>query len=228
MPGPRGLNASLPKSIPFCWRPPVPHFPVTVLRTRPRPVCLAEACVRVLQRDEGCGMHLVAPSCPSGQPLAHLCRTPCPRNHRRPRAGCETGTGGPRSSPSGAGNRGASTHEGRPSLLPGPWLSNTPMPSAGWTGTQGDRLINPLSFAGSRQPVNPAPPRQHPRHTWYLGSLGCTATATSPSIVSIRVVATTTSSSLSGVTGDLMISALVPSCPPPHPAQDPGDPLAPT
>lgn len=34
-------------------------------------------------------------------------------------------------------------------------------------------------------------------HTWYLGSSGCTATATSPSMVSIRVVATTTSSSLS-------------------------------
>lgn len=51
----------------------------------------------------------------------------------------------------------------------------------------------------------------------YLGSLGCTATATSPSMVSTRVVATTTSSSLSGVT-EGSVSELPPPPPPsPHP-----------
>ena len=34
------------------------------------------------------------------------------------------------------------------------------------------------------------PHRLLPPHTWYRGSIGCTATATSPSIVSGRVVAT--------------------------------------
>lgn len=174
---------------------------------------------------------------PTGQPGAYLCRTPCPQSHQRRWGGSETQMGGSRSCPSGAGDRRRCQKRtvGWARLPPtqGPdFLTPKLHP-------QGQKAARAMCFESNFLSAHPIPTHsvealfaqhsspscgQHPHHTWYLGSLGCTATATSPSIVSIRVVATTTSSLLSGVTGGLVVSAVSPSRPSPNPAQDPGAP----
>lgn len=139
------------------------------------------------------------------------------------------------------GTEGDIKHSRRPgpsSLLPGTLLSLTQKPSSGPEGScrgvpnpvfspqpQGSVSVPP-SCTVWEHPATSTPPQLWGAlcRTWYLGSLGCTATATSPSIVSIRVVATTTSSSPSGVTRSLVVSAPAPSHPLPRPTQDPWHP----